>query len=89
MYHWSAATYPEGTMLDVYEWDSGKYLGQIKQARQTYNVIGNMNEFQLAIAETTYGGSKELASQSGSIMDYGSLIYIALQRSKLQCEAIK
>ncbi len=89
LYHWPAATYPEGTMLDVYEWDSGKYLGQIKQTRQTYNVIGNMNEFQLAIAETTYGGRKELASQSGSIMDYGSLIYIALQRSKTAREAIK
>jgi len=44
LYHWPAATYPEGTMLDIYEWDTGKYLGEIKQALVTYNVIGNMNE---------------------------------------------
>lgn len=89
LYHWNAATYPEGTMLDVYEWDTGKYLGKIRQARQTYNVTGNMNEFQVAIGETTYGGRKELESQAGAIMDYGSLIYIALQRSKSAREAIK
>jgi len=89
LYYWPAATYPEGAMLDVYEWDTGKYLGQIKQARQTYNVVGNMNEFQLAIGETTYGGRDELGSQKGAIMDYGSLIYIALQRSKTAREAIK
>jgi dipeptidase len=89
LYYWSAATYPEGTMLDVYEWDTGKYLGQIKQARQTYNVVGNMNEFQVAIGETTYGGRKELETQAGAIMDYGSLIYITLQRAKTAREAIK
>jgi dipeptidase len=89
LYYWPAATHPEGAMLDVYEWDTGKYLGQIKQARQTYNVVGNMNEFQLAIGETTYGGREELGSQKGAIMDYGSLIYIALQRSKSAREAIK
>jgi len=89
LYYWAAATYEEGAMLDVYEWDTGQYLGKIKQARQTYNVVGNMNEFQVAIAETTYGGRKELGSQSGAIMDYGSLIYIALQRSKTAREAIK
>jgi dipeptidase len=89
LYHWRAATYPEGSMLDIYEWDTGKYLGKIRQARQTYNVVGNINEFQVAIGETTYGGRKELESQSGAIMDYGSLIYIALQRSKSAREAIK
>ncbi len=89
LYHWPAATYPEGTMLDVYEWDTGKYLGKIKQVRQTYNVVGNMNEYQVAIGETTYGGRKELGSQTGAIMDYGSLIYIALQRSKTAREAIQ
>jgi dipeptidase len=88
LYHWPAASYPEGTMLDIYEWDTGKYLGQIKQARQTYNVIGNINEFQVAIGETTYTGRRELRDTS-AIMDYGSLMYIALQRSKSAREAIK
>ena len=56
LYHYPAATYPKGTMLKVYEWDTGKYLGQIKEAPQTYNVIGNMNEYQVTIGETTFGG---------------------------------
>jgi len=89
LYHWKAATWPEGSMLDIYEWDTGKYLGQIKQASQTYNVVGNINEHQVAIAETTYGGRSELESQVGAIMDYGSLIYVALQRAKTAREAIK
>ena len=82
LYHWPAATYAEGTMLDIYEWDTGKFLGKIKQASQTFNVVGNMNEYQVAIGETTYGGREELYVQPGAIMDYGSLIYVALQRSK-------
>ncbi len=89
LYHWKAATWPEGSMLDIYEWDTGKFLGQIKQAKQTYNVVGNMNEFQVAIGETTYGGRKELGKQDGAIMDYGSLIYTTLQRAKNAREAIK
>ena len=88
LYHYPAATYPKGTMLKVYEWDTGKYMGKIPQAAQTYNVIGNMNEYQLAIGETTYGGRKELESQPGAIIDYGSLIYITLQRAKNAREAI-
>lgn len=88
LYHWGAATYPEGAMMDVYEWDSGKYMGKIKQARQTYNVVGNMNEHQLAIGETTFTGREELIDKTG-IMDYGSLIYIALQRAKTAREAIE
>jgi len=88
LYHWPAATWAEDAMLDVYEWDTGKYLGKIKQAAKTYNVVGNMNEFQLAIGETTYGGLSDLRDPKG-IMDYGSLIYIALQRSKNAREAIK
>ena len=87
LYHWPAATYPEGSLLDVYEWDTGKYLGKIKQAHQTYNVIGNMNEYQVAIGETTFGGREECVDTS-AVMDYGSLIYIALQRSKTAREAI-
>ncbi|MBN2746758.1 MAG: C69 family dipeptidase [Bacteroidales bacterium] len=89
LYHWPAAKWPAGTMMDVYEWDTGKHLGKIKQAAKTYNVVGNMNEFQVAIGETTYGGREELGKQDGAIMDYGSLIYIALQRSKTAREAIK
>lgn len=88
LYHYPAAKYPKGTMLKVFDWDSGKYLGEIEQAEQTYNVIGNMNEFQLTIAETTFGGRKELHDPNG-LIDYGSLIYIALQRSKNAREAIK
>ncbi len=87
LYHYPAATYPAGAMLDIYEWDSGKYLGQIKQVEKTYSVIGNINEHQLCIAETTFGG-RELADSTG-IMDYGSLIYVTLQRAKTACEAIR
>lgn len=88
LYHFPAATYAKGTMLKVFDWDSGKYLGEIEQAEKTYNVIGNMNEHQLAIAETTFGGRKELQDPNGGI-DYGSLIYITLQRAKTAREAIK
>lgn len=88
LYHWPAGTWPAGSMVDVYEWDSGKYLGKIPQAAQTYNVIGNMNENQLAISETTFGGRKELEQQNGAIIDYGSLIYLTLQRAKTAREAI-
>ncbi len=89
LYHWPAATWPEGTMMDIYEWDTGKHLGEIKQASQTYNVVGNMNEHQVAIGETTYGGLGVLAKQDGAIMDYGSLIYVTLQRAKTAREAIQ
>ena len=88
LYFWPAADYQEGAMLDIYEWDTGKYLGKIPQVKHTYQVVGNMNEHQLVIGETTYGGRKELATQSGAIMDYGSLMYITLQRAKSAREAI-
>jgi dipeptidase len=88
LYHWPAAQWPAGAMLDVYEWDTSKYLGKIDQVAQTYNVVGNMNEHQLVIAETTFGGRSELRDTTG-VMDYGSLIYIALQRSKNAREAIQ
>jgi dipeptidase len=88
LYYWPAANYPAGSLLSVYEWDTGKFLGKIKQAAQTYNVVGNMNEHQVAIGETTFGGREELMD-SAAIMDYGSLIYIALQRSKTAREAIQ
>ena len=87
LYHFSAGVYPDGSMVDVYEWDTGKFLGRIKQARETYNVIGNMNEYQVSIGETTFGGREEMHNPKG-IVDYGSLIYLALQRSKSAREAL-
>jgi len=89
LYYRPAADYPAGTMVEVIEWDTQKPLGKIPQVRHTYSVIGNMNEHQLAIGETTYGGREELLSQPGAIVDYGTLIYFALQRAKTAREAIK
>jgi len=88
LYYWAAANYKPGTLADVVEWDTGKFMGKIPQVAHTWQVVGNMNEHQLAIGETTYGGRKELASQTGAIMDYGSLIYMTLQRAKSAREAI-
>lgn len=87
LYFRPAADYPAGAMMPVYEWDTGKYLGEIPQARHTYSVMGNMNEHQLIIGETTYGGREELADSTG-LIDYGTLIYTALQRAKTAREAI-
>ncbi len=88
LYHYPAAVYQNGAWLEIYEWDTGKLLGRIPQASVTYNVIGNMNEHQVVIGETTFGGREELVNSKG-IIDYGSLMYIALQRSKTAREAIK
>ncbi len=88
LYHIPAADHPEGSMLDVYEWDTGDYLGKIKQVPHTFEVVGNMNEHQVVIGETTWGGREELQGQK-SIMDYGSLIYITLQRAKTARQAIR
>jgi dipeptidase len=88
LYHWAAGEYAAGTMMDVTEWDTGKYLGVIKQAARTYNVVGNMNENQVAIGETTYGGRPELVDTTG-IIDYGSLIYLTLQRATSARDAIR
>jgi len=87
LYFWPAMKYKPGTMFDVYEWDSGRFLGTIEQAPVTYSVVGNMNQYQLAISETTYGGRGELRNRDG-LMDYGSLIYLTLQRAKNAREAI-
>ena len=87
LYHFKAAVYSSGAKLEVYEWDTGKYLGTIPQAEVTYNVVGNINEHQVVIGETTFTGRKELIDGKG-IIDYGSLMYIALQRSKSALEAI-
>lgn len=88
LYFWPAKDYPAGTMVDVKEWDTGKWLGKIPQVSHTFSVVGNMNEHQLAIGETTYGGRSELQDSTG-IMDYGSLIYMTLQRAKTAREAIQ
>ena len=87
LYFWPAMKYKPGTMVDVYEWDSGKFLGTIEQAPVTFSVVGNINQYQLAIGETTYGGRGELHNPDG-IIDYGSLIYLTLQRAKNAREAI-
>ncbi len=89
LYHYPAADHPAGAMRSIYDWDSGKYMGSIPEAAHTYNVVGNINEHQLSIAETTYGGLQVLESQDGAIIDYGSLIYLALQRCKTAREAIR
>ena len=85
--HYPAGKHPKGTMRQVYDWDTNKYGGEILEAEETYNVIGNINEWQVTIGETTFGGREEMVDTTG-IIDYGSLIYIALQRSKTAREAI-
>lgn len=87
LYFRPSALYAPGTMMKIVEWDTGKFLGQIPQASRTFSVVGNMNEFQVVIGETTYGGRKELHNPEG-ILDYGSLMYIALQRARTAREAI-
>ena len=86
--HYPAAKHAKGEMRKIFDWDSNKYYGEIPEAAETYNVIGNINEWQVTIGETTYGGREEMVDSTG-IMDYGSLIYVALQRSKTAREAIK
>lgn len=85
--HYPAGTHPKGSMRQIYDWDSGVYHGEIEETPVTYNVIGNINEFQLSIGETTYGGREEMVDSTG-ILDYGSLIYVTLQRAKTAREAI-
>ncbi|MFO8067376.1 MAG: C69 family dipeptidase [Bacteroidales bacterium] len=88
LYFYPGGNYEKGDSVDIYEWDTGNFLGRIPQVEKTYKVIGNMNEHQVAIGETTFTGREELTDPNG-IMDYGSLMYIALQRSKTAREAIK
>ena len=85
--HLPAAKHQKGEMLKVYDWDTNKYHGEILEAEETYNVIGNINEWQVTIGETTFGGREEMVDTTG-ILDYGSLIYITLQRSKTARQAI-
>jgi len=88
LYYHPAANWKKGSMLQIIEWDTYKPLGQISQVSHTYQTVGNMNEHQLIIGETTFGGREELADPAG-IMDYGSLIYVTLQRARTAREAIQ
>ena len=87
LYYHPAADWKPGSLLKVYDWDSGKFLGDIDQVPHTFQTVGNMNEKQVIITETTWGGREELMDRRGRI-DYGSLIYIALQRASTAREAI-
>ena len=88
LYFTPAGVFPKGSKLKVFEWDGGHFLGEIAQVPRTYSTMGNMNEHQVIITETTFGGREELVDTTG-IIDYGSLIYITLQRAKTAREAIK
>ncbi|HPS79824.1 MAG TPA: C69 family dipeptidase [Thermoanaerobaculaceae bacterium] len=88
LYLTSGGQFPEGATRDIIEWDTGKFLGRIKQARQTYWTVGNINEHQVSIGETTFTGREELKDPK-AIVDYGSLMFIALERAKTAREAIK
>ena len=87
LYHYPAAVHKKGAKRKIYDWDSNRYLGEIPEAEVTYNVVGNINEWQVTVGETTYGGREEMVDSTG-VIDYGSLIYIALQRSRTAREAI-
>ena len=88
LYRHVGGKHAAGEMRKIYEWDTNKYLGEIPQAPVTYNVVGQMNEHQVSICETTFGGREELADSTG-LIDYGSLIYIGLERSRTAREAIR
>lgn len=88
LYHWKASEYDPKEMIEIHDWESSRYLGQIQQVPETNNVVGYINEYQVCIGETTFGGRPELSDSTG-IMDYGNLIFLALQRSKTAREAIK
>ena len=88
LYYTPARRNAPGAWRDIFEWDTGKFLGRIKEVPVTYSVVGNMNEHQLSISESTFTGRKELEGPSG-LIDYGSLIYTALERAKTAREAIQ
>jgi len=88
LYYTPPGVHMEGSTVEIYEWDTGKHLGRIPQVRQTYAVVGNMNEHQVSIGETTFGGRKELHDPEG-LVDYGSLMYLALQRARTAREAVQ
>ena len=88
LYYSPPGVHMEGSTVEIYEWDTGKHLGRIPQVKQTYAVVGNMNEHQVSIGETTFGGRKELHDPEG-LVDYGSLMYLALQRARTAREAVQ
>ena len=88
LYFQEAKDWKPGSLRAIVDWDSGRFLGEIDQVAHTYKRVGNMNEHQLIIAETTFGGRPELHDSKGGI-DYGSLIYIALERCRTAREAIE
>lgn len=88
LYFYRGGKHNPGETVDIYEWDTGKFLGKIKQAAETYNVVGNMNDYQVSVGETTFGGRSELID-TNALVDYGSLMQLALQRAKTAREAIK
>lgn len=88
MYRHVGSKHRPGEMRKIYEWDTNRYLGELPQATQTYNVIGQMNANQVTVTETTFGGREELCDSTG-LIDYGSLMYIALERSQTAREAIE
>jgi dipeptidase len=90
LYLQPGGVFPAGTMRDIIDWDTGKFLGRIPQVAKTYWRVGNINEHQVSVGETTFGGREELATpDKNAIVDYGSLMYIALERAKTAREAIK
>lgn len=88
LYNRPGGTHAPGEMRKIYEWDTNRYLGEIPEVPVTYTTIGNMNEHGLTIAESTWGGRPELADTTG-LLDYGSLIYITLERARTAREAVK
>lgn len=88
LYHKPGGKHAPGTKIDVIEWDTGKRLGEIDQVAETYTRVGNINEHQVAVGETTWGGRPELADPD-AVVDYGSLMYLALERAKTAREAIE
>ena len=84
-----AADHPAGSMHALYHYESGNYLGEIPEVAHTYGIVGLMNEFQVSIHETTYGGREELTDTISGLIDYGSLMVLALQRAKTAREAIQ
>jgi dipeptidase len=88
LYYTPAANHAPGALRKIFDWDTGKYLGTIPQVAKTFSVVGNMNEHQVVIGETTYGGRKGLRDPKGGV-DYGSLMYVALERARTAREAIR
>jgi dipeptidase len=88
LYHYPAADHGPNATREIYNWDSGAYLGAIPEAPHTYNVVGNTNEYGVTIGETTFGGISLLGAQAAAKIDYGAVIWVTLQRARTAREAI-